>query len=321
MTTMTSRRLDRRRFLQAAGVLSGTALAWHCTPAPLLALQASPLEEMRNQIGAQPLVTTKLNERMVLLSGPGGNVVVHHGPAGMIVVDGFVKPAWPKLKAALAAIGAMPLKSLIDTHWHFDHADNNSHFRDEGAGVIAHENTKRRLMQSHDVRGLHFDPVADDALPTQTFTAGLTLNFNGEQIDLRHVAPAHTDTDTFVRFPKADVLHMGDIFFNGNFPFVDVWSGGNLEGVIGAANLVLGMVDDKTKIVPGHGPVAGKADLAAYRDMLVTVRDAVVLLVKAGKSMEEAKAAKPLAALEAKWGGGFIKTDTMVELAWRSLKR
>jgi len=320
MTTMTSRRLDRRRFLQAAGVLSGTALAWHCTPAPLLALQASPLEEMRNQIGAQPLVTTKLNERMVLLSGPGGNVVVHHGPAGMIVVDGFVKPAWPKLKAALAAIGAMPLKSLIDTHWHFDHADNNSHFRDEGAGVIAHENTKRRLMQSHDVRGLHFDPVADDALPTQTFTAGLTLNFNGEQIDLRHVAPAHTDTDTFVRFPKADVLHMGDIFFNGFYPFIDASTGGHINGMVDGAAAGLNIIGAQTKVVPGHGPLGSRGSLQAYHRMLGTVRDTIGAAKKAGKSLADVQAAKPTAAFDADWGKGMLGPDAFVELVYTTVR-
>lgn len=301
-------------------MLSGTALAWHCTPAPLLALQASPLEEMRNQIGAQPLVTTKLNERMVLLSGPGGNVVVHHGPAGMIVVDGFVKPAWPKLKAALAAIGAMPLKSLIDTHWHFDHADNNSHFRDEGAGVIAHENTKRRLMQSHDVRGLHFDPVADDALPTQTFTAGLTLNFNGEQIDLRHVAPAHTDTDTFVRFPKADVLHMGDIFFNGFYPFIDASTGGHINGMVDGAAAGLNIIGAQTKVVPGHGPLGSRGSLQAYHRMLGTVRDTIGAAKKAGKSLADVQAAKPTAAFDADWGKGMLGPDAFVELVYTTVR-
>lgn len=301
-------------------MLSGTALAWHCTPAPLLALQASPLEEMRNQIGAQPLVTTKLNERMVLLSGPGGNVVVHHGPAGMIVVDGFVKPAWPKLKAALAAIGAMPLKSLIDTHWHFDHADNNSHFRDEGAGVIAHENTKRRLMQSHDVRGLHFDPVADDALPTQTFTAGLTLNFNGEQIDLRHVAPAHTDTDTFVRFPKADVLHMGDIFFNGFYPFIDASTGGHINGMVDGAAAGLNIIGAQTKVVPGHGPLGSRGSLQAYHRMLGTVRDTIGAAKKAGKSLADVQAAKPTAAFDADWGKGMLGPDAFVELVYATVR-
>src|SRR5262245_4660651 len=130
---------SRRQFLWSAGLISGAALALGKPSVLLEAFQQSPLEQRRAQTGAQPIVTTKLNERMTLLSGPGGNVVVHYGPAGMIVVDGFVKPAWPKLKTALAAIGSMPIKSLIDTHWHFDHADNNAHFRDEGAGVIAHE--------------------------------------------------------------------------------------------------------------------------------------------------------------------------------------
>ena len=312
---------DRRRFLQAAGVLSGAALAMRGMPVAVLeALQGSQLDQMRNQTGAQPIVPTKLNERMTLLAGPGGNVVVHYGPAGMLVVDGFVKPAWPKLKAALAAIGSMPIKSLIDTHWHFDHADNNARFRDEGASVIAHENTKRRLTQSHDVLGMHFDPVPDNELPTQTFPVGLTLNLNGEQIDLRHIPPAHTDTDVFVRFPKSDVLHMGDVFFNGFYPFIDASTGGHINGMIDGAAAGLTVVGPQTKIVPGHGPLGSRGSLQAYHKMLGTVRDAIGAAKKAGKSLADVKAAKPTAQFDADWGKGMMGPDAFVELVYTTVR-
>jgi len=238
----------------------------------------------------------------------------------MIVVDGFVKPAWPKLKAALAAIGSMPIKSLIDKHWHFDHADNNARFRDEGASVIAHENTRRRLTQSHDVLGMHFDPVPDNELPTQTFPVSLTLNLNGEQIDLRHIAPAHTDTDVFVRFPKSDVLHMGDVFFNGFYPFIDASTGGHINGMIDGAAAGLKVVGPQTKVVPGHGPLDSRGSLQAYHKMLGTVRDAIGAAKQAGKSLADVKAAKPTAQFDADWGKGMMGPDAFVELVYSTVR-
>ena len=150
---------------------------------------------MRAQMGAAPITTTKLTDRLLLLSGPGGNVVVLHGTDGKLVVDSFVQPAWPQLKSILDGLGGAPVKTLIDTHWHFDHADNNEHFRDAGAGILAHVNTRTRLTQPHDLLGMHFDPVPTRALPSETFTDKRSLTMNGELIALAHVAPAHTDTD------------------------------------------------------------------------------------------------------------------------------
>lgn len=312
---------SRREFLRTAGLLSGSALVFRHSPAAVLhAFQQSPLEQRRAQTGAAPITTTRLTDRVALLAGPGGNVVVLHGPDGQIVVDGFVKPAWPKLKAALAAIDAAPIKSMIDTHWHFDHADNNANFRAEGAGVIAHENTRKRLMEPHDLLGMHFDPVPSAELPTQTFPAGLTLNANGEQVDLRHVPPAHTDTDIFVFFPKANVLHMGDVFFNGFYPFIDASTGGNIDGVIDGAGTALKMVTAQTKIVPGHGPLATRASLEAYQHMLTSVRDRVRAAKKAGKTLAEAQAAKPTAEFDAGWGKGMMGADDFVALVYTTVR-
>src|SRR6185295_12459830 len=227
---------SRRRFLRAAGGLGAAALASRYLPEPwLLAQQATTPDQMRAQLGGVPIVTDKLAPGLVMMSGPSGNVVVLQGPLGKIVVDGFVKPAWPKLKAALDALDGSPIKTMIDTHWHFDHADNNANVRAAGAGIIAHENTRKRLMEPHDLFGMHFEPVPSDALPTQTFPVKVTLNANGEQIDVRHLPPAHTDTDVFVFFPKANVLHMGDVFFNGMYPFIDASTGGNIDGMVDGA--------------------------------------------------------------------------------------
>ena len=291
------------------------------TPSALLeAFQANALEQRRTQTAATPITKTELSDRLILLSGPGGNVVVFHGPDGKIVVDGFVKPAWPKLQAALAEIDSSPIKSMIDTHWHFDHADNNGNFHAAGAGIIAHDNTKKRLMESHDLLGMHFDPVPTAELPTQTFPVGLTLNANGEQVALRHVAPAHTDTDIFVHFPKANVLHMGDVFFNGFYPFIDAGTGGTVDGVIEGVNVALGMVNATTKIVPGHGPLGHRAALQAYGRMLTTVRDRVRQAKKAGKSLADVQAATPSAEFDQAWGKGMMAPNDFIALVYNTTK-
>jgi cyclase len=317
---MTAHLSSRRWFLHTAGLLSGTAFLSRYAPGGWLeAFQAPTLDARRAQMGGTPIETTRLGERVVMLAGPGGNVVVLHGPDGKIVVDGFVKPAWPRLKAALDAIDGSPIKSVIDTHWHFDHADNNGNFNAAGAGVIAHENTRTRLMQPHDVLGMHLDPVASSELPTQTFAAGLTLNANGEQTNLRKVAPAHTDTDIFVFFPKANVLHMGDVFFNGFYPFIDASTGGNIDGMIAGVQAAQQIVTAQTKIVPGHGPLGNRAALDAYGKVLTTVRDRVRTAKTAGKSLAEVQAARPSAEFDAAWGKGMLAPNDFVALVYNTL--
>lgn len=312
---------SRRSFLLTAGMLSGSALLLRHAPAGVLhAFQATSPDGMRNQIGATPIETLKLSDRLVMLSGPGGNVIVFHGPDGKIIVDGFLKPAWPRLKAALAAIDSAPIKSMIDTHWHLDHTDNNGNFRGEGAGVIAHQNTRKRLMETHELLGMRFEPVPRAELPTQTFAAGLTLNANGEQVDLRHVPPAHTDTDILVHFPKADVLHTGDLFFNGMYPFIDAGTGGNIDGMIAAAGTALKMTTARTKIVPGHGPVATRGSLEAYRTMLAAMRDRVQAAKKAGKTLAEVQAAKPSATFDTAWGKGILTPDQFVAVVYNTVR-
>jgi cyclase len=318
---MTRHLSSRRSFLHAAGILSGSALLFRYAPGGALdAFQGNTPDAVRAQMGGRPIQTTKLGERLVMLSGPGGNVVVLHGPDGKIVVDGFVKPAWPSLKAALDAIDGTPIKSLIDTHWHFDHADNNGNFRKAGAGVIAHENTTTRLTQPHDLIGMHFDPAPSAELPTQTFPVSLTLNANGEQTSLRYVPPAHTDTDIFVFFPKANVLHMGDVFFNGLYPFIDASTGGNIDGMVDGAQAGLKIATAQTKIVPGHGPLGSRASLEAYAHMLTTIRDTVRTAKQAGKSLAEVQAAKPSAAFDDAWGTGGMPPDGFVALVYSTLR-
>jgi glyoxylase-like metal-dependent hydrolase (beta-lactamase superfamily II) len=265
-----------------------------------------------------------------MLSGPGGSVVVLNGPDGKFVVDTFVAPAWPKLKEALDGLGNAPVKYVIDTHWHFDHTDNNTPLHAAGATVLAHENTKKRMSEPHDLAvlyrgaddaltGLHFDPSPAEALPQQTFATSYQLRANGETLVLQHFAPAHTDTDIYVHFQKASVIQMGDVFFNGMYPYIDAGTGGTISGNIAACDKILSLAGNNTNIVPGHGPLGNKSDLTKFRDMLVTARNRVQKLKSAGKSAQEAVAEKPFADLDPVWGKGIINADQFVQVVYLAL--
>ncbi len=322
---ISSMQLSRRDMLRAGGWIAGGALASRLLPGALRAVplpqQAAqdPLAAMRAQMGAAPIQSVQLAENLTLFSGPGGNVVVLNGPDGKIVVDSFVQPAWPKLKQALDRISAAPVRLLIDTHWHFDHTDNNANFHDAGAQILAHANTKKRLTEAHDLLGMHFPPAPAAALPNQTFTSTHRLQANGETLALAYIPPAHTDTDIYIHYTKANVLHLGDTFFNGSYPFIDAGTGGKINGMIAAADRALAMVDTRTKIVPGHGPLGDKAALAKYRDVLVTVRDRVEKQKKAGKKVEEVVASKPSAEFDATWGTGFMMPAQFIEIVYNTL--
>ena len=322
---------SRRAMLRDSATLAGSAFLAHLFPTTLLrasaasyaqqAPPADPLASMRAQMGAAPIQPQKLADNLTLLSGPGGNVVVLNGPDGKFIVDTFLSPAWPKLKEALDAIGNAPLKFVIDTHWHFDHTDNNAPLHAAGATVLAHENTKKRMSEPHDlpVFGFHVDPSPAEALPQQTFAASHKLQANGESLALQHFAPAHTDSDVYVHFQKANVFHMGDTFFNGMYPYIDSSTGGNISGMIAAADKILPLAGNDSKIVPGHGPLGNKADLAKFRDMLVTTRERVQKLKSAGKSAQEAIAAKPFADLDAAWAHGMLNSDLFVQVVYLAL--
>ena len=332
---------SRREMLRGSAALAGSAFLAHLLPAtPLRACAAGYAQQapsaadlvasMRAKFNAAPIQTQNLADNLTMLSGPGGSVVVLNGPDGKFVVDTFVAPAWPKLKKALDGIDNAPVKYVIDTHWHFDHTDNNAHLHAAGATVLAHENTKRRMSEPHDLpvlyRGpdgalhdLHFDPSPAEALPQQTFPDSYKLQANGETLALQHFAPAHTDSDIYVHFQKANVIQMGDTFFNGMYPYIDPGTGGKITGMIAAADKILSLADNDTKIVAGHGPLGNKADLTKSRDMLVTSRDRVQKLKSAGKSAQEAVAEKPLADLEPVWGKGIINGDQFVQIVYLTL--
>jgi glyoxylase-like metal-dependent hydrolase (beta-lactamase superfamily II) len=238
------------------------------------------------------------------------------------MVDTFVAPAWPKLQESLQGLGGgAPVKFVINTHWHFDHTDNNAPLHAAGATVVAHANTRRRMSEPHHlaVLELDFPPSPASALPQRVFTDGYTLEANGERLELSHVPPAHTDTDVTVRFEHANVLHAGDVFFNGRYPYIDGSTGGRVDGMIEASDRLLRRADSGTKIVPGHGPLATKADLVKYRDMLSTAADRVRKLKASGKSLEESIAAKPFTDLDGDWGSGRYKGDDFVKIVYLTL--
>jgi glyoxylase-like metal-dependent hydrolase (beta-lactamase superfamily II) len=322
--------MSRRDLLRHSARIAGAALALNGLPrftrsasaSPFDGLQQAPgdaAEAMRQQMGSVPITSTPLAERLTMLSGPGGNVVVLNGPDGKFVVDTFLRNAWDKLKPMLDGMGNAPIKVAIDTHWHLDHSDGNENFRAAGAEVVAHANTTKQLGEPHDLLGMHFDPRPAAAMPTKTFTATEKLDANGEQVHLGYVPPAHTDTDIFVHFPKGNVLHLGDLFFNGMYPFIDTSTAGNIGGMIAAADGALKMVDDKTRIVPGHGPLGDKASLTRYRDMMVSVRDRVQTLKTSGQTLDQVVAKKPTADLDGAWGKGFVQPDMFVTLVYNSL--
>ena len=331
-TNPTMNFFTRRELILAAAGLTGGALAAQLFPAALVHAAtpgfpqqpsaADRVAGMRAQFGGMPIQAQPLTDNITLLSGPGGNVVVLNGADGKLMGDTFVQPAWPHLKDALDAIGKAPIKTAIDTHWHFDHSDNNASLRAAGATLVAHENTKKRMSETHTlaVLNLTFEPSPVAALPQQTFSQTHKITMNGENVSLVHIPPAHTDSDIYIHFPRrATFLQTGDIFFNGMFPYIDDETGGSVSGMIAGATKLLAVADANTKIVPGHGALGNKADLMKYRDMLGTARDRLQKLKSSGKTVQEAVAAKPLDDLDPLWGKGLFNSDTFIQIAYPAL--
>jgi cyclase len=331
--TRTHLLITRREWLHGASILGGTILAggalWGCgrTDAPPdegdTSLSATapddPLAAQRAQMAAAPIETLELGPGLVMLSGPGGNVVVLHGPDGKVVVDTFVQPVYSQLSAVIGGLGAGAVTAVVNTHWHFDHSDNNASFRQAGARIVAHDNTARRLSESHDLLGMQIPPAPEQARPTETFAQTESIQANGEMLELAYIPPAHTDTDISIRYTKSNVLHCGDVFFNGVYPFIDAGTGGTINGMIAGTEQLLTLTDNETRIVPGHGAIADRAALVRYRDMLATVRDRVQRLRQSGRSLEDVQMERPTLDLDDAWGKGFMTPDNFVALVYSTL--
>jgi cyclase len=265
--------------------------------------------------------TTDLGNNIHMLEGQGGNTTVAVAKDGIIVVDGQFAPLHDKLKAAIASISNQPIKYLINTHFHGDHTGGNELFAKDGAIVVSQINVKKRLATgtTNGLTGARTPPAPQAALPSDTYTNFSKIRLSGRVADLKHVANAHTDGDTYVWFKTANVLATGDTFTNDRYPNIDFANGGNIKGMIAAADACLKLANAKTRIVPGHGPVANKAALTEYRTMLVTARDRMAKLVQEGKSEDEVLAAKPFADLDAKWASNELASKNFIRVAYHSL--
>ena len=266
--------------------------------------------------------TTDLGDNVYLLGGQGGNITVAVARNGIIMVDGEFAPLHDKIKAAIALVSNLPIKYLVNTHFHGDHTGGNEPFARDGATVVSEINVRTRLAAgtTNGLTGVKTPPVPEAALPAKTYNGSLRIRLPGRVADLRHIANAHTDGDTYVWFKTANVLATGDTFTNGRYPNIDFANGGNIKGMIAATDAYLKLVNDRSRIVPGHGPVADRAALVAYRAMLVTARDRMAKLVSDGKSEDDVVAAKPFADLDAKWARDELAASNFIRVVYHSLK-
>jgi len=310
--------VSRRQFIVSAGL---TAAAFGLAPSYLRAAPQTLVEKARQSGASAKITTQSLRGNVSALIGSGGNIGVLSGPDGKLIVDSGYSGSQKQITDALASVSGEPIKHLINTHWHFDHTDGNEWMHSAGASIMAHENTKKHLSTATRVEDWNFTFAASaaGAIPAEVIDADKTLHLNSANITLKYYGPAHTDGDISIYFAEADVLHTGDTFWNGHFPFIDYSTGGNIEGMIKAAEANLAMVTDKTIVIPGHGPIGGKKELTGYRDVLVTIRDRVGALKKQGKSLDEVVATKPAAEYDAKWGTGFINGDFFTKLVYKGL--
>lgn len=263
-----------------------------------------------------PVIPTDLGGGVHMLKGYGGNIAILTGDRGTLMVDAQFDSMSKKIKATIGKITKDPVRWVVNTHWHFDHTEGNRLFGEEGAVVVAHENVLRRMSKGQMIEALgrKVEPSPGAALPTITFTEGMSFQWGKETVRITHVRNAHTDGDAIVRFEKANVLHLGDCYFNGLYPFVDASSGGSVDGLIRAVRKALTLCDDKTKIVPGHGPLATRADLVNYLAFLEGTKARLANLLAAGKTVDEIVAMRPLKETDEAMGKAFLKPEQFLRI-------
>ncbi|WP_282607689.1 MBL fold metallo-hydrolase [Pelagibius sp. Alg239-R121] len=262
--------------------------------------------------------TEKVTDSIYALFGAGGNIGVSVGSDGVFIIDDQYAPLSDKILAAVRELSDKPIRFVINTHWHGDHTGGNENIGREGAAIVAHENVRKRLLSPQTIPAFNrtFEAAPAGALPQVTYVDGVTLHLNGEHARIAHLPNAHTDGDSFIHFTEANVVHTGDLFFNGFYPFIDAWSGGSIDGVIAAVDVILGIANDKTKIIPGHGPLATRTDLVAYRDMLQRVNDLVTQGIADGKSAEELVKSGAFTDIETTWADGFLNTEKFISIVY-----
>ncbi len=266
---------------------------------------------------------TKLSGNLILFEGDGGNVAVVIADDGLMMIDGGLPDRAADLQKAIAETDSHKIRTLFNTHWHFDHTGSNEMLGKAGVKIIAHENTKKWLGQKVTMEAMNrtFDPMKPEGLPAETFSKGGKMTFGKEKLDYTHIAPAHTDSDACVFFPGPNVLHCGDVFFNGFYPVIDYSTNGWVGGMAAGAATLLKVGDAKTRVIPGHGPLASKEDLKATHEMLQTISGRLETMAKEGKSVDEVVAAAPTKDFDAKYGKGMFQPPQWVKIAYTSVLR
>jgi len=266
-----------------------------------------------------PIEAEQVAPGVHVLYGAGGNIGVSSGPHGVFLVDDQYAPMTPKIAEALAKLSPHPPRFVLNTHWHGDHTGGNENLANQGTLVVAHDNVRARMGSEQFSK--MFDrttpPAPGKALPVVTFSDKVSFYMNGEEIRGTHVAAAHTDGDTYIRFRNANVLHAGDLLFAGMYPFIDIDSGGTVDGLIAAVDRMLAEIDGQTRVIPGHGKVTDRAGLAAYRELLATTSGRVRDLVRQGRTLDEVLAAKPNADLDAAMSWSFITAERFLQILYR----
>ena len=314
---------SRRRFCLCCIGSSALAVAGDfLTPRQVYAEARNIVETIKSAAATAPITVHRLRGNVSVLEGSGGNIAVLTGPDGKLLVDAGIGVSQKQVSAALDMISADPITHLINTHWHFDHADGNAWIKAAGATITAHENTRKHLSVTQRVEDWNYDfkapPLA--ALPEHVFTKDHVLHLNGTTLELNYYGPAHTDSDISVTFPDADIVHTADTFWNGVYPFIDYSTGGSIDGTINAAEANIRATTDKTIVIPGHGhPVSNRAGLIAFRDMLVDIREKVAALKKKGMPLADVTAANPTAIHDAHWGNFVISPALFTKLVFEGV--
>ena len=262
---------------------------------------------------AVEIKTTGLGHGVYMLEGFGGNIGLSIGVDGAFMIDDQFAPLTPKILAAIRELTDRPIEFVINTHWHFDHVGGNAQLGDAGATIVAHENARVRMAAEGPFQ------VAEIGLPVITYSARTTFHYNGQEIEVFHPQPAHTDGDSIILFRNIDIIHAGDVFWNGTYPLIDLDSGGSVAGVISTLTRVAEMAGPNTHIIPGHGPLGDRADVASAAAMIEESLDRVASMVELGKSLDEIKAADPFADFNPTWGQGFIRPDQWVDTMYRTV--